>query len=436
MWIEKRENSMATAGLSRVLQHLRQALPDGAETDAQLLARFTREGEEAAFAALVRRHGPMVLAVCRRVLGHLHDAEDAFQATFLVLARKAGSVIKAESLGCFLYRVAWRVALEARTIAARRRAREVVVSEVPHPLVDPVEPDDWRPVLNEELTRLPEKYRTALVLCALEGKTYREAAGQLGLPEGTLCSRLSAARQILARRLARRGVTLPAAALTVALSEQVAGAAVPAALMDSAVRGAVLVSAGLEAAAATPAAVLMKGVLKAMFLTKLKLVVTVAAVAGTLGVGGFAYRVGTPPTAQAQTPAVKPMTDLEALRKENELLKLNLQVVLEKVRAQEAELKSLKEKSVADKKALSDAKLKEQRRFYAENVAGYERNVLYPSEYVVKPTDPVAAVEAALKALKEARDEKGKRQAAEALEKATQKLKQQLKGPANPSPGR
>src|SRR5262249_34111246 len=160
-------------------------------TDRQLLQRFASGHDETAFTALVGRHGPMVLGVCRRVLHSIHDAEDAFQATFLVLARKAGSVRQPDALGNWLYGVAYRTALEARTRAAKRRARERELAEEP-----PVEPGgaiDWsdlRAVLDGEVNRLPDKYRSPFVLCYLEGRTNEEAARLLRCPKGTILSRL------------------------------------------------------------------------------------------------------------------------------------------------------------------------------------------------------------------------------------------------------
>ena len=196
---------MAT-GLRQILEQLQQA--GGGQTDGQLLARFVAARDEASFASLVRRHGPMVLGVCRRILHDFHDAEDAFQATFLVLARKATTLVVGESLGCWLYEVAYRTALEASTLSARRRSRERPMRDMPHPEVAPAEAQDWRPLLDRELSRLPEKYRAAVVLCDLQGRPRREAARQLGVPEGTLSSRLATARQMLARRLAGCGVAL------------------------------------------------------------------------------------------------------------------------------------------------------------------------------------------------------------------------------------
>jgi RNA polymerase sigma factor (sigma-70 family) len=157
---------MVTNRLLQALDYL-QATAAPPEADAQLLARFLATRDEAAFAALVRRHGPMVLGVCRRLLRHTQDAEDAFQAAFLVLARKAASVLKQEAVGSWLYMVAYRTAQRARAGQARRRAREKQMCEMPHPEARPAEAQDWRPLLDQELSRLPEKYRTAIVLCDL-----------------------------------------------------------------------------------------------------------------------------------------------------------------------------------------------------------------------------------------------------------------------------
>ena len=159
----------------------------------------------------------MVLGVCRRLVRQEQDAEDAFQAAFLVLARRAGSVRQRESLVGWLHGVACRVAREAGGAAARRRSRERQVEAMPHPEVAPVEPQDWRPLLDQELSALPEKYREAVVLCDLEGRTRSEAARLLRLSEGTLSSRLARARALLAGRLSRRGVALSGVALAALL---------------------------------------------------------------------------------------------------------------------------------------------------------------------------------------------------------------------------
>lgn len=342
---------MAT-NLSQVLQHLHHLLgtPGGDRTDGELLERFVAARDEAAFAALMRRHGPMVLAVCRRMLRHLQDAEDCFQATFLVLARKAATV-KRDSLGNWLYAVAYRTALEARTVNARRQKHEKQVPDMPHPEVMPPEVQDWRPYLDRELNRLPEKYRAAIVACDLEGRSRKEAARLLGIAEGTLSSRLARGRSLLAKRLAPYGL-LSSVALTATLVESAASAQVPAILLSSTTKAALLVAAGKFTAASASSAVLMKGVLKSMFLTKLKMMVGTMLVVTALGASGLVYHATGQTTAAARTDALraekrsdgkqKPRSELERLRHENELLKLNLEVVLEKVHAQEAELRVLR----------------------------------------------------------------------------------------------
>jgi RNA polymerase sigma factor (sigma-70 family) len=286
---------MPTSQLTRVVHQLRRAAlrTDGCgQTDGQLLGAFIERQDSAAFEALVRRHGPMVLGVCRRVLGHAQDAEDAFQATFLVLVRKATSIVPREALSGWLWGVAHRTALGAKAKAGRRKAREKQVRDMPHPQTAPS--PDWQelaPILDEELGRLPEKYRLAVVLCDLEGRPRREAARQLKWPEGTLSSRLAAARKMLARRLRSRGVTLGAGALIAALPAQ-ATAGVPAPLLASTVKIGTLAAAG-HAAGAVPAnvAALAEGVTKSMFVARLKLVIALAASVGALGVGGgFAAR--------------------------------------------------------------------------------------------------------------------------------------------------
>src|SRR5216110_1827175 len=181
---------MATGQINRVLEHLRHSLrrSDSAGlSDGQLLERFIHRREEAAFETLVRRHGPMVLGVCRRVLRHEHDAGDAFQATFLVLARKAGSIRRREALGGWLYEVAYHIALRARADTARRRRREEEAGVMARADGSTSEsPGELQPILDEELHRLPEQDRRLLVLCYLQGKTHQEAARQLGWPPGSL----------------------------------------------------------------------------------------------------------------------------------------------------------------------------------------------------------------------------------------------------------
>jgi RNA polymerase sigma factor (sigma-70 family) len=204
---------MATTGLRKVLEQLHRALPaPGGQPDGDLLTHFIATRDEAAFAALVRRHGPMVLGVCRRLLRNDHDAEDAFQATFLVLARRAGSVLNRESVGSWLYGVACRTARQAAAANARRRARERQVENMPHPEVAPAEAQDWLALLDQELSRLPEKYRAAVVLCDLGGCPRREGPGssacrrapcRAGWPPPARCSP-GGWRAVAWRRPARR----------------------------------------------------------------------------------------------------------------------------------------------------------------------------------------------------------------------------------------
>ena len=281
---------MATGMLSRTMDCLRAATlrSEGASmTDGQLLDCFLTHRDEAAISALLRRHGPMVMGVCRRVTGNSHDAEDAFQATFLVLVRKAASIVPREMVGNWLYGVAYRTATKARSVSARRRGKEKQVKVMPEATVLPPEDNhELQALLDRELNRLPDKYRLPIVLCDLEGRTRREVARQLHVPDGTLSNRLSAARRILAKRLTGRGLAVSGGMLAAILSQK-AFAGVPAALHVSTVKAATLVAAGGAATSVVSATVatLSSGVLKAMFLTKLKSITTILLVAG-LCIGG------------------------------------------------------------------------------------------------------------------------------------------------------
>jgi RNA polymerase sigma factor (sigma-70 family) len=305
---------MTTERLRKALKHLHQVLhPTGGDalTDGQLLARFIASRDEAAFAALVRRHGPMVLGVCRRILRHTQDAEDAFQAAFLVLARKAASVVNRQAVGSWLYRVSCRIALEAKAINDKRRTRERQVEDMPHPEVGPNEPPDWRPLLDRELNLLPESYRAVIVTCDLEGRSRKEAARHLGLSEGTVSSRLARGRRLLAKRLSRYGVSLPGGVLAATMAEG-AASAVPPSLVSAtllAVSGQGAISASIN--------FLVKGALKTMLLTKLKLAVGTVMIVAALGASGLAYRAaGESPSAPVKAadkapsaPAEKPSDD-------------------------------------------------------------------------------------------------------------------------------
>jgi RNA polymerase sigma factor (sigma-70 family) len=296
--------------MKHVVEELRRAAGGrgAGYTDARLLERFARTRDEAAFAALVQRHGPMVLGVCRRVLRNEADAEDAFQAAFLVLVRKAASLRRPGSLGSWLYGVACRTALHARADAERRRARERAAAR-PEAVAGEAMMD-LGPLLDRELSRLPDKYRAAVVLCDLEGKAYGEAAGELGCPEGTLAARLSRGRALLARRLVRQGLALSASTVAAALAQQASASALPAPLGASVTKAAVLAAAGQAAAGAVsaPAAALAERVLRAMVLTRLQTVAAalVLLILCATGAGILAYRAAAGDQAGAHQEAGPP----------------------------------------------------------------------------------------------------------------------------------
>jgi RNA polymerase sigma factor (sigma-70 family) len=295
---------MASEELQPVVRHLRRlagSAGEGGLSDPELLARWLDRRDEAAFEVLLWRHGPMVLGVCRRVLRHAGDAEDAFQATFLILARKAATIGRREALAGWLYRVAHRVALHARARGSKRPATmplglaEQVVAQPEDPTSS-----DLRPVLDEEIARLPEKYRLPVVLCYLEGETTDEAARQLGWPRGTVATRLAAARERLRARLAHRGVTL-----AVALA--------PPALSRSAVQSAVAHAGGSIPARV---AALADGALRPLLLARLRTVAVLLLATGLLAAGAglagwHAPAEGQPVAAEPQPP---PRRDLDGIR--------------------------------------------------------------------------------------------------------------------------
>ena len=281
-------------------------------TDEELLRRFQarRDGASAelAFGAIVARHGPMVLGVLRHVLREPSDVDDAFQATFLVLVRKAGSVRAVDSLAPWLYGVACRVARKAQSVAWKRARRETpgaVVETEAEAVTPPADDFDLRPVLYEELNRLPEKYRSPVVLCHLEGLTHEEAARRLGWPVGTLSGRLSRARDTLRTRLTRRGLGVPAATLAALLAPKHASA-VPPALFHLTVRAASTFAA--RGTVSATVLTLTRGVLTSMFMNKLKtaLFATTAVGLTTAGAGYVAVRGQEPASAQAPPKAQPP----------------------------------------------------------------------------------------------------------------------------------
>jgi RNA polymerase sigma factor (sigma-70 family) len=292
--VRDREGNQMTIGRrDSSLRHLGMLFAAGAVghcTDAELLERFARrDGEEAelAFSTLVDRHGPMVLRVCRRALGNAQAAEDAFQATFLVLARRARSLALTGPLGPWLHQVAWRTASRLRAADARRRRHEKAAGMAKAPVEDGRGWDDHGEALHEELGRLPARYRVPLVLCYLEGLTAEQAARQLGWPAGTVRGRLARGRERLRARLVRRGLAPSAAGLVAALASRSAWASVPARLLNETARAAMSVAAGRLAAGAVPASILTltEGVLIEMAMTNWKLASLSLLVAGVLATG-------------------------------------------------------------------------------------------------------------------------------------------------------
>ena len=269
----------------------------GDRPDALLVERFARDRSEHAFAALVDRHGPRVLRVCRAVAGDPHAAEDAFQATFLVLARKAGRLRVGDSLGPWLHGVAIRVASTARTVEVRRQRRERIAAGMrPIAAEDRAVDPDLHRLLHLEIGRLPVPLREAVTLCDVEGLSHAESARRLGWPLGTIKSRQARGRAKLRSRLIRRGVD-PAASLSVGIGA--ARAAVPEALRTAAIRGAISTASGGSFVGAVPAAahLLSEGMMATMT-TKTRL--TIGGLCVGLGaIGVYAQSVpGTAPTAQ------------------------------------------------------------------------------------------------------------------------------------------
>jgi RNA polymerase sigma factor (sigma-70 family) len=346
---------MGGGELREVVRRLRAAVRPGEAgglADAELLRRWTEGRDEAAFEVLVWRHGPIVLGVCRRLLRDAGEAEDAFQATWLALVRRASSIRRGEAVGSWLYRVACRVALRARSTLARRGTCDASAVEglpaAPGP--DPA----WRDlcaVLDEEVNRLPEKYRAPLVLCYFGGRTNEEAARELGRPVGTVVSRLARARQRLRARLSRRGVTLAAGAVAVALAESGAPAAVPGVCVGTAVSAAALVAAGksVSGAVSSQAAALAEGVVRAMIVTKLKIGAAVVMAAALLGGGGlYTYRSGAsepdtlPKPAKPAGAAAGPV-NIKQLLEERELLRAKLEEREQQLRQQMDRVEALTE---------------------------------------------------------------------------------------------
>jgi len=304
-----------TAGQHSFAEHIQSLFESGslgALTDRQLLELFTTpdsETAELAFAVLLKRHGPMVLRTCTAILHDRHEAEDATQATFLVLARKASSLWVRDSLGPWLFGVARRVASRARSTAVRRRAHEQEAAEAAARTTEDPARDEIDAIVDEEVNRLPQGYRVAVVLCDLEGLTQEQAALRLGWPAGTVRSRLARGRVRLRDRLVRRGLAPPAVAAGGSHARETRLSPLPTTLAEATIRAAMPLSLGRPAADATAAAIaLMEGVMKVMFWSKFKLVAA-SALCGAAILTGSAMigrrAMGFP---RPQTDAAKPQS--------------------------------------------------------------------------------------------------------------------------------
>jgi len=306
---------MGANRLGHVLQHLRKLSARqnaGHLEDRLLLERFVNDKDEAAFTELVARHGPMVLDVCRRVLHDPAAVDDAFQATFLVLVRKAASISKGDLLANWLYGVAYRTAARARVEAAKRRARESAVPA--REAVDPLDAMTLRElfaVLDEELHGLPAKYRAPLVLCYLQNRTRDEAAQQSGCSRATLDRRLERGRALLKARMVRRGLTVGLALFPALLFQANVSGGVANSLAASTVKAATFVASGGAASSIVSpgVAILVEGVMKAMFMTKVKIVTAALLVAAivstaavTVGFPVLAAQQPQPPKTEKATP--------------------------------------------------------------------------------------------------------------------------------------
>ena len=314
---------MADGKLRNVLHHVGRLVgPRQAQDlpDQELLGRFVQSGEEAAFAALMERHGPMVLGVCGRVLQNAHDAEDACQAVFLVLARRANAVKKRGSLASWLHGVAWRVARKLRSTLARRNAREsVAVAEKPTASA----PADisWREllqILDEELNRLPQVYKAPLVLCHLQGRTQDEAVRELGWTIWVLRGRLQRGREKLRARLLRRGITASAALGAVTLAPSLCSAAVPSSLVVSTLNAslAVATSKAFPATLSPRVVALTQKALRAELLIPIKMAVTLGFAAAAVSAAALSF--GLLANLQAPVPAASRSVEAwpEAIRLE------------------------------------------------------------------------------------------------------------------------
>ena len=305
--IDTRESPMMTT-MSQATASSSNPQPQGAEasSDAALLARFLATKDDAAFSQIVQRHGPMVLAVCRRILRNSTDAEDAFQAAFMVLARRAASIDPPHMLGHWLYGVAYRTANKARTTRAIRMNRERQAAPMERPdVTDPAVLAEIQAIVDQEVQRLPRTYRAPIIACHLQGLSRAQAAKQLDLNEGTLSSRLNRGKEMLADRLRKLGYALPAAALLLLLQAPSSTAAtVSSSLVASTTTAATAYAAGSTAAASPSILALAEATLHTFFIAKIKLTALVAAALLVVTTGTVVtVKLATQDDAPAPTPS-------------------------------------------------------------------------------------------------------------------------------------
>jgi RNA polymerase sigma factor (sigma-70 family) len=315
---------METTALWTVAQKL--CCDEAGITDSELLEHFITRRDQDAFAALMQRHGPMVLGVCRRVLSNEADREDAFQATFLVLVHKAASIRPRGMVGNWLYGVAYTTALKARAMSARRLVKEREATEQRKPEAASENAEGLQLLLDQELKALPDKYRVAIVLCDLEGKSINEAARQLGCPPGTIGTRLARGRRLLSRRLTRHGLTLSGGIMATGILQDVAVAGVPPQLMSSTAKASALFAVDPGVISAKVIA-LTKGTLKTMFVSNLKMMMVLLVAGMTVFSGGvlaYHYSAQAQPVKSAaenyvvNTDKEKPQNKEEGKRKETD----------------------------------------------------------------------------------------------------------------------
>jgi RNA polymerase sigma factor (sigma-70 family) len=432
-------------------QHLKE-LPDH-----ELLRQFSKRRDGAAFSALLQRYGSMVLNVCQNVLRNEHDAEDAFQATFLILAQKAGTIQKKSSAGSWLYGVAYRTAIKAQARSTQRQLHEARLRS--RTATVPADDLGWREVeqlLHEELNRLSDRYRAPLVYCYLEGKTQHQAAQLLGVSKTTLQRRLESGRALLRARLVRRGLSPAVVLMASAWPACTAQASAGPLLLNSTMKAATLLAAGhIENSGVISPRVLalVEGVLKAMFWTKLKLVsALVLAILVGAGVGGWSYKVTAAqrqPSAQPQQPvqgerparrAERPLADeLDALRLEIDALRKEVRVTQDRVKALELRGRTQQGLNQIQRGAPDLHNKNNWPVILDQQIPQIPTDLVGPFNLAV-PEDKArlgserldnafAEAEAALKKL---RQNPGDKQAAQALEKATKRLKARTEETASP----